>query len=313
MRKKNKVIFSSWFKQSDFCINYFDIGARGGLLSPWSDLDPNKLNVVGFEPDKDECRKLKEKFKDTRSYFATALWDSELDLEVHLNKDLSTSSVYPSNFAISDYYEPQHFDGRKTIKLARISANRLDSIPDLPDPDYIKIDTQGAEYKILSGASKILETKSPIVTVEGWIEEAYEGAPSFDEIIGLMRKFGYLMIDLQTAAAWHPRTKHGSAGIFGKPMLTGLEILFVKPPRMVPAIPENIPAILKRALLLELFGYRTLAIQHLEYHGSLLGHNGQYLLREIESNGRKDQSIFNRISAKFDKIFCGKEIFPSLR
>ena len=59
---KNKIAF--FLNELNFKskITLIDIGARSGLNKPFSYIDEEFLNIVGFEPDLSEYKKLKHKF-----------------------------------------------------------------------------------------------------------------------------------------------------------------------------------------------------------------------------------------------------------
>jgi len=46
---------------------------------------------------------------------------------------------------------------------------RLDGL-DLPDPDFVKIDAEGHEFRILKGAAALLRRSRPHLILENWLE-----------------------------------------------------------------------------------------------------------------------------------------------
>ncbi len=88
----------------------------------------------------------------------------------------------------------------------------------LPQPDLIKIDVQGAEKLIiLGGIDTILATE--VVILEVQLIQYNENAPLFLETANLMDTLGFQMIDLLDVSYMSPRSYCKS--------IINLEVLFV--------------------------------------------------------------------------------------
>lgn len=61
-------------------------------------------------------------------------------------------------------------------------------------PSFLQIDTEGSEYEILRGASRVLKECKPFVAVE--VLGATERSGKYAEMAGFMRQFGYTPYDL---------------------------------------------------------------------------------------------------------------------
>ena len=251
--KKNKTIFTDYVKINKLCFNYVDIGARGNIVSPWLELE-RVSKIIGFEPDSIEAKRLNEKYIN-RLYYSTALWSSQRKGKVYINEWEPTSSMYRPNDEFINKFHVQHWEGRRLKKEIDVECNTLDNVlmQDELIPDFIKIDTQGAELEILKGAERILTNYCPIVTCETWCAEVYKNAPMMHEVIQYMNNHGYQVFDMELAAAW----KHGNKEVSSKRKSIGYEILFVKVKDI--NVVHN-QQIIKLLLLLELYGYRDYAI-----------------------------------------------------
>jgi FkbM family methyltransferase len=247
-------------------ICYLDIGARGDVAPPWSLFKQNQIRVIGFEPDKVECQRLKDTFPE-RTYFPYAAWNNNRPGSFFLNRDESTSSMFPSNAAHISQYQPKHWESRVTTRKLRIPRRRLDSILNIADwPDFMKIDTQGSEYAILEGASTILKNSAPIILAETWCDEVYRGAPMSHDVMKLMWDYGYQVFDLNIAAAW----QHGNSlgmSFRCKSKLVGLDLLFVKRFEFLKDISEEKLIILIG--LLELYGFADYAFYIASNHHNI--------------------------------------------
>src|SRR5690606_11094946 len=143
----------------------------------------------------------------------------------HLNENPRTSSVYPSNPSLIDVFESQHSKGRTLAKDFKISCKTLDSL-NISKPHLLKIDTQGAEFEILKGAEKFLSKFSPIVILETWTHEVYQGAPFSEDVMRLMRSYGYVLLNATPAALWSYNT--GNRIHKTNCALVGMDLLYVK-------------------------------------------------------------------------------------
>jgi FkbM family methyltransferase len=140
----------------------FDIGAQAGYHTLYaSSLVGPAGRVFAFEPAPRNIANIKK--------------------HVAMNH-LTNVSVIEA--AVSDFDGVSHFDCAGSAVAGHLSANgrlavrtiTLDGEIDrgvLPEPDYIKIDAEGAELRILEGARKLLARRHPTLSVEThqWLPE----------------------------------------------------------------------------------------------------------------------------------------------
>ena len=90
-------------------------------------------------------------------------------------------------------------DHRKDIEILTCPVWRLDEYiaeHDLPEPDFIKIDAQAGELKILRGAERAL-TNCSFVFLEVWARRVYgPETPLFHEIANHLYDHNFVMYDL---------------------------------------------------------------------------------------------------------------------
>ena len=240
----------AYLKKNDLKINYVDVGARDDLSPLFKKLE-EQLNVAGFEVNYEEFLNLKQKFPN-RKYYNFGLWSEKQDLDLYITKEPGSSSLYRPNIKQNSEFKDRFHSARDLVDKKSMKCRPLDSIDDL-QIDFLKIDTQGAEYEILKGAEKTLLCNMPLVTCETWTTEVYEKAPLMHKVIELMYDYGYELLDMSLChSAKHKNTyKSISKAIAG-----GYEILFYKK-RIDWKINKN--TIIKNILLLDFFGYKDLA------------------------------------------------------
>jgi FkbM family methyltransferase len=88
----------------------------------------------------------------------------------------------------------EHFVGVTPRTLRATTLDHIVETHDLPDPDLIKADVQGAELDVLRGGTKALD-KAKLVLLECPIVEYNEGAPNIHEYFRFMDERGFTPID----------------------------------------------------------------------------------------------------------------------
>jgi len=174
-----------------------DIGARDGVDNRWLLLG-DRLFVIGFEPDQEECASLASSVNGSRSLFLpTALSNHTGGIEFHICSRQETSSCYvPNHLFLKRFPQAERFD---VLSKREITVDTLDNI--LADRvnqpvDFIKIDVQGFERNILEGGRKKAGEAFGI-EVEVEFSELYKGQPLFSDVDVLVRDLGFTLFDLR--------------------------------------------------------------------------------------------------------------------
>jgi FkbM family methyltransferase len=240
---------------------YVDAGARGGLQGPWAEIKDERLYVVAFEPDPDEALRGKSNFEVVDS----ALWSHAGVVDIHLARVPPTSSIHPPNWPLLERFPPQHFEPRTTVRVAPVRCETLDSALGRlgRHADFLKIDTQGAEYEILTGAVESLDQDVFAVIAETWTTEVHKGQRLTGEILSFMAARGFGLFDMNVAAAWYRRGADRVPHL-GKRQLIGLDLLFFREPSDLPDRFACLVASAKAAAIAELYGFPDLALEILD-------------------------------------------------
>lgn len=177
-------------------INLVDIGSSGSLDSKW---DPIKelVNLVGFDPNKEECdrqNKLPTQYKSS-IFLPYAVHGKDGVETLYMTRSIYCYSLLRPNkqwldrFSFHDLFDVK---GEESI-----SVRAIDKIVELEDflPDVIKIDVQGLELPILSKAGHLLESAFYVETETGFTQN-YVGETTFSQLDGFMQANGFLMFDI---------------------------------------------------------------------------------------------------------------------
>jgi FkbM family methyltransferase len=113
------------------------------------------------------------------------------------NPGRETVDFYNGTNTGDSYYKETttFYDNQGTIQLPCTTIDKLVTEINLPVPQFIKIDTQGSELDILSGAESILDrveliyTELPIVCYN-------KGAPDLQDYLEFFKQHGFVPIDI---------------------------------------------------------------------------------------------------------------------
>jgi FkbM family methyltransferase len=158
---------------------FFDIGAQAGYHTMYaSSLVGPSGRVFAFEPAPVNLANLKEHLLMNRLTNAFVIEAAVSDANGASHFDCADSSV------------AGHLSDAGALTVRTISLDQEIDAGALPEPDYIKIDAEGAELKILKGARKLLRRKHPIISLE-----THQWLPQFSTIrqdcIRLLLDLGY--------------------------------------------------------------------------------------------------------------------------
>jgi FkbM family methyltransferase len=165
-----------------------DIGASPCDATPFIDDLINNTNSIlyGFEPNKDEFKKLNQTEK--KKYFNIAVGNGKAET-LNICEAPGMSSVLEP-----DLHYLNLFDGfaewAKIIKSINIQTKKLDEINFEKKIDFFKIDVQGYEYEIINhGKRKIKD--SLIVQIETSPIPLYKNEKSFSYICSKLEDLGF--------------------------------------------------------------------------------------------------------------------------
>lgn len=143
--------------------NCLDIGAHTGSFSKRL-LEIKDVKVIAFEPMGDsyiELKKIEKENKKNFKCFNIALSNVKKNTKIYYTN--SKSQLASINFDLNKI----NFLRKRKIKKQKIRTETLDSFEAknknlfLKKIDYVKIDTEGHDYKVLLGAKKFIKKHRP--------------------------------------------------------------------------------------------------------------------------------------------------------
>ena len=176
-----------------------DVGARGGLDRRWEPFYA-LLDVLGFEPDSAECGRLNQavqKMPYRGRFLPYALGRGDDELTFNVCRWPVASGFYEPNPEVLDDFSPAV--GLMTVVERRtVATASLDAVcaQEALTPDFLKIDVEGAELDVLSGAETALE-HALALDVEVEFDALFRGQPLFAEIDAHLRERGWRLLGLR--------------------------------------------------------------------------------------------------------------------
>ena len=275
-----------------------DVGARGGISPEWNCLFSNGI-FVGFDPDEVECNRINDANPNVRMY------PTAIDASVGKKEFFLTESPYCHGFrrVNEEYFKrfPNYINNKITgsVMLETTSLDAWSEEKSLGHADFLKIDTEGTEADVLSGASKFLINEKCLgVLTEVWFEPDIKHGShyGFSVINDFLVERGFRLFDISVQR--YPRNTlpvghvSFSVGSDGKVMeatahrlysawgqvLTG-DLLYFRDPiaeAMSPGFDAQFwdrDTLIRLMVLLDIYNYQDVAIDILSYFSNMFEGN----------------------------------------
>lgn len=177
------------FFPDPFTIEILDVGASLNDAPPYQSLvDAGRARITGFEPDPEECEKVRGKYGETHRFFPYFVGDGR-PAAYHETNWVLTGSLYEPNTPLLEKFQ-NLAELTTPVASHRVSTTRLDDMREIGDVDFIKIDVQGSELPVFRNALKALSTALLIVTEVEFVE-LYRGQPMFADVDIFLRGRGF--------------------------------------------------------------------------------------------------------------------------
>lgn len=171
--------------QPESRITILDVGASMTEDPPYAHLIRSGLaRLVGFEPDREQCEKLRNHYGKPHDFFPYFAGDGKPAVFWETNW-FATGALFRPNTPLLEKFQNL---AEHVTPVARhdVETKRLDDIPEIGAVDYIKIDVQGSELKVFQGGERLLDNVLMIHTEVEFIE-LYEGQPLFADVDTYLR------------------------------------------------------------------------------------------------------------------------------
>lgn len=168
-----------------------DVGANPANVPDYAPLrDAGVVDVHGFEPGEIAYANLMKSARPNEFYHKQAVGRPR-DAVFHATKNGAFASLYAPDEA--QLAALGHWDNAMFVEAeVPVTTVALDDVPDLPKPDLLKMDTQGAELEILQSGKDLLSDAVAIVA-ELRLYRLYQGEPMVGEVDSYLRDQGFML------------------------------------------------------------------------------------------------------------------------
>jgi FkbM family methyltransferase len=178
-----------------------DVGCRWGFADRWQQLSPH-LVLYGFDPDAAECERLRNLYKDQPNTHLVPLGlaDASGERTLYMTREMACSSLYrPDPVLTGTLPELACASETGTSKIEVTTLDEWCASNAIPNIDFIKLDTQGAELDVLRGGERTLATVGAL-EVEVEFNPIYINQPLFGDVDKFLREKGFVLWKLSTMA-----------------------------------------------------------------------------------------------------------------
>lgn len=176
-------------------IGIVDVGAAGGLAKRWHPV-AGALRVVAFEPDSRSITTTDSRSGAEVTTVPKAAGATTGPATLYLARKPRCSSLREPNFeVVRRYPDPERYD---VVGTAQVECTTIDAaLPPIGTTmDFLKIDTQGTELDVLSGARDSLQDCLGL-EIEVEFQQLYAGASVFRDIDAYVSDLGFELFDLR--------------------------------------------------------------------------------------------------------------------
>lgn len=174
-----------------------DVGANIGQYAQ----ELRKINfagdIVSFEPISSVYETLKKNRKSDQKFTAKnfALGDKNETKTINISKNLASSSFFNRAKHLEENAKQTEYVSEEKVEIKSLDSI-FETICNANDVIFLKLDTQGYEKNILSGAKESLK-KIKGVQIELALKPSYNGAPEYKEIIQILEEAGFTLFSLE--------------------------------------------------------------------------------------------------------------------
>jgi FkbM family methyltransferase len=276
----------------------------------WQYFPPN-LSIYGFDADPDACEAANAALAEkqinwTEKHIPLGISDTEGASTLYVTKHPMCSSLYPPNepFLARFPIIPELMNLDFTIEIETTTLDAACQGEGIGEIDFLQIDVQGADLKVLEGAKKLLSKSVLGIQIEVEFVPLYEQQPLFRDIDAHLDRYDFSLFDLMPAHRTRARSPLHAQRRAGQ-LLWGDAIYFrdlIRDDLVTPM--KNPQQILKLSCLADALQFPDYAMELLEYLTLNYGSDPQFNFAPI---------IMNAFSEIPELVEQGLETLPIIK
>lgn len=176
-----------------------DVGASGRPPEIWQPI-ASRATYVGFDPDLREIR------REARAGYAQSIminqavtpWEDQEQVTFHLTRSpFCSSTLEPDHQALSAYHFWPMFQVQNTCSTKATTLTKVMAQLQLAQIDWLKVDTQGTDLRILRSLPDALRCRLLAIDIEPGLINAYVGEDMFTQTHESLVHQGFFLSNMQ--------------------------------------------------------------------------------------------------------------------
>jgi hypothetical protein len=188
-----------------------DVGCSGARHAVWDPIASFSV-LIAFDPDSREVPEdLAGRYRDVVMIDRAVADRDDVDTVgfVLTRYPYCSSTLEPNLEALGDYSFRDYFIPESRVSVQATSLNRVIDDYELPGIDWLKLDSQGTDLRIIRSLRPSVLGHMTALEVEPGLVDAYHGEDLFHDVHSYLRGQGYWLANLHAQA--YPRVRPESA------------------------------------------------------------------------------------------------------
>ena len=176
-------------------LTIFDVGAHVGNVSlKYNKLFPNS-SIYSFEPFPESFSSLQQNTSQHKNIkiFNKGLGEYVGSSKFHSNIHEQTNSILATHEeANSNWGNTDMLNTKEVLNIELTTVDQVVAEENIKRIDILKMDVQGAEYKVMAGAKKIMEEEMiSLIYTEIITIPTYQNQQKLDAVLKMYREYGF--------------------------------------------------------------------------------------------------------------------------
>jgi FkbM family methyltransferase len=177
---------------------WIDVGAHLGQFTLDAALRNPKLLVFAFEPNWTLARQIMGRAANF-VVLPMAISDRNGSADFFVNACDGSSSLVEMEESGKAHWRDLDLNVESRVVVPTMRLDTFMHVSDLSKIDYLKVDAEGVDLKVIQSAGERLRDIRTIkLEVDVAPDRLYQGAPSRDEVIEFMLKSGFVLVDSES-------------------------------------------------------------------------------------------------------------------